>query len=251
MRVPVVYGVYLAKGAILIAFVIGALSVRSSFFNPHHIICTIDPHIAPEVAEEITRTVTQLVHQRQARLDITETIMNRWPVIRAVVISYANPYIAQVGVIAHIPLVCLNDHWVISSHGNLIASNQLIATRYQLLPKIIIPSSMEKAACMPESFVKAIKDSSSLLNKYLMVWRDENQILLYDMHDPHFAIMCTASGIPDTVLLDQCNALHEKLVKRDNYTERVSRVWMVDTRFTHQLIVSADQRGGVYGSSII
>lgn len=243
------YLIYIMRGIFLVGLIYIAHNFKTSFSNEHTSL--FDPRIAHQTVKEVKGAVHDLIKQEVSFQYIADYLINHWPSVHAVAIAQTMPKKIHVAITARTPWVKVNENYVLTTDGTLVDQLQFVMSTYDTLPSIEVPSRMTKERKVSEGFMKVLCHCYQLLSDYTLVFHNDTHIVLCDKHDQQFAIVCCVNQLPDPTTIERCNRIKQDLVQQGKFSERLSRVWLVDTRFANQIIVSADHGGELYGANCV
>lgn len=251
MKHKSLYFIYIARGLFLIGLVLVVLSFKSSFTHTQHVAYSFDARIAAPTVKKIKVAIQDLIQQHATPKYISNYLIVQWPCIEKVAIANTLPKTVHVTISARTAWARVNEQMIATTDGMLVDKRHLVASCYDTLPTIKVPQAMAKEKNLNADVMSALTKCYNLLSCYDLVFHNDTHILLYDRQDPRFAIVCCVTQLPDQWTIERCNRIRQDLIQQGKFNERLSRVWLVDTRFANQIIVSADHGGEVYGANCV
>lgn len=174
----------------------------------------------------------------------------QFPWIQSIDLSFFSSGRAHVALIAYDPLCLINNTYVMISTGALLSKDFFEATSINMLRSLSVVFGTEEAVLSDECKRFIVDVPLAVLDAYRCVWVDNNSVRLYDKQQPYFVIVCHPEGIPNDTIMRHCNALKQELIERCVFGVPRAKTWVADIRFEGQIIVSQENRGNIYGTTI-
>lgn len=251
MKYRSLYIISIMRLAFLVSLVFVVVSFKSTFVNTQHIAYTFDQRLAPTTIKQLKCAIHDLVHEQLVPEEISSKLITHYAAVQTVAIAQTLPKTMHVAVTGRTPWVRINDNKLLTKDGTLVDQQQYVPAAYELLPGVSISRTMAQERSVVPAVMEVVSKCYPLLSAYTLVFHNETNIVLHDKQEGRFAIVCSVNQLPDQMTIERCNRIRQDLLERGKFTNQLSRVWLVDTRFSNQIIVSADHGGEVYGANCV
>lgn len=146
------------------------------------------------------------------------------------------------------PVLSINDTFALLENGRIAHITDFSSIITQSLRNIIMPEHEREITSSFRACMQQL--APELFQEYTVVWLNDQEALLYDRTQPHFAIRFNAAAIPNTHIMRQCLAIKNDLEQRGAFSctgKKKPQQWITDIRFKDQIVVSWHVGGERYG----
>lgn len=230
--------IFLKSSITALAVSLSILSVLflNTYVRSVQCVFTLDHRLSTQVCQQITDTIKQQVVAGHNYADVAATATAAFPCVENIILHHCAPGIVSCEITSVQPLIQLNQTYVATDQGLLLAPDYFSSTSLSMLPAMRSDDLYDNK-CMPASFVAAARAVIPLLGRYDVRWIDENKIIVQEKEAPHFSIICNAHVLPNERMLAYCQQLKQEVCAKTSLKKITkTQQWSADIRFKDQVI---------------
>lgn len=223
-----------------IIFTVMVYRVNRIVYNPHTISYVGDALLSSSARSQLKSLLTcKLISTTNAR-DLLARIKTVMPAITALSIHRQRPGHAHVNLKTALPVLALNDKFVLTHNGSIVNENIFNEQILQGITRInvsdyALKTQASSAAHDISTFVTHLPDS--IRSHYDISWQDRTTITLAKKTGPAYRILCDATTRFSNKLLQALKNIETIIQQRT--MRKKSIVWQTDIRFNSFIVLSS------------
>jgi hypothetical protein len=188
--------------------------------TPQHVQVSCDPRWAPAIQKELTKKIERISVRTTGIKTLHHELIEEYPCLKDVTISYASNLEATVKLTGWNPLVHVissvpgQSDALIAQKGHILPKKCFTGSALQGLPVLVIEGdSFEEKLRSPELIEMVVQLPSTLFDDYTVTWHSKTKIVLHSKDKP---ITITAD-LPSVHDLDRYTYVQRIYTKEPRY----------------------------------
>ena len=231
----------IGAGALLLLLGFGIHRLGMNIFGVQECRFSVTPLLAHCVHQSIIASVERARVLNAARLKATFDAL--YPDIDCVGVARFATHIADISVEVFPPIAQINNEYVLTRSGAIVAKSYFNPRCTTNLPRITIA---DVNSLSPASKAWLMRWVESIAPAYRIAWEHDHEIYLHDKKNEGIALLCTVDTAFDAELEKRIAYIHTQITQKKEIESR-SLGWTADIRFEKQIILCGAKGGGKHG----